>query len=94
MTDDFEDVRRILRVADEHGIDRPGFAMAALRRIQDALATTAQIAATNGVEMIRAQGRAERAEAEADNARQAALNLAGHVVPCERCAGGCHDSRR
>jgi hypothetical protein len=36
--DDFEAVRRILRLAvQQAGIDTPGFAMAALRRIEDAV---------------------------------------------------------
>lgn len=59
--------------------------VAEVRRLRDALAVTAQLAADNAAEMIRAQSRAERAEAEADEARQAALNLAGHVTSCEHC---------
>ena len=32
---DFEDIRKVLRLAAQHRIDTPGFAFAALRRIEE-----------------------------------------------------------
>jgi hypothetical protein len=77
--DDFETVRVALRRAAEFGVDSHGIAWLALQRIQDALAITAQIAARNGEEMLKAQGRAERAEDEVERLQIKMPAYMGHV---------------
>lgn len=64
--DDFETVRVALRCAADRGVDSHGIAWLALQRIQDSMALVSRLAAGFADEMIRAQGRAERAEADSD----------------------------